>query len=55
MKKEIDNQTVSFNGFNIFRADRAGKRGGVAVYVKSSLSVLVPTSVSIPKYFEFIS
>ncbi len=44
MKTEIDNQTAYFSGFNIFRADRASKGGGVAIYVKSSFSVLELTS-----------
>ena len=57
LHKDIDNQTVYIQGYNIYRSDRASRGGGVAVYVKSTYryAAAILNAVSIPKCFEFIS
>ncbi|XP_060943366.1 uncharacterized protein LOC133020696 [Limanda limanda] len=55
LHKDIDDQTVFIQGYNIFRSDRASRGGGVAVYVKSTYSAAILNAVSIPKCFDFIS
>jgi hypothetical protein len=39
----------------VFHTDRKSKGGGVAVYVKDKFSVVVLTSVTTPKQFEYLS
>ncbi len=55
LRKNISNVDIALPGYNIFRADRDGRGGGVAVYVKSDISVTVLDSITKPKFFEFIS
>ena len=50
LHKDIDNQTVYIQGYNIYRSDRASRGGGVAVYVKSTYAAAILSAVSIPKY-----
>ena len=52
-KKSISDSDIALVGYNVFRIDRAGRGGGVAIYVKSSLSISVLSSVSKPKCFVF--
>jgi exonuclease III len=55
LHKDIEDQTVYIQGYNIYRSDRASRGGGVAVYVKSTYAAVILNTVSIPKCFEFIS
>lgn len=55
LKKSIKDCDVALDGYTLFRVDRAGRGGGVAVYIKSGLSVSVLNSITKPKCFEFIA
>lgn len=41
LKSEVNDSEVALNDYNHFRIDRAGRGGGVAIYVKSHLSACV--------------
>lgn len=55
LKKSTKDCDVALEGYTLFRADRAGRGDGVAVYAKSGLSVSVLDSVTEPNCFEFIA
>ena len=55
LKKSITDKNIGINGYNVFRTDRKSKGGGVAVNVKDKFSVVVLTSVTKPKQFEYLS
>jgi hypothetical protein len=54
-KKSITDRIIGINGYNVFHTDHKSKGGGVAVYVKDKFSVVVLTSVTKPKQFEYLS
>ena len=43
---------IGLDGFNLFRADRKGKGGGVAIYVRLCFQISVLVSVTVPKEYE---
>ena len=51
LSEKIVESEVTINGFKVFRADRIGKGGGVAIYTKSILSVSLLKATSSPKPF----
>ena len=55
LRKSITDCDVSLAGYSLFRADRARRGGGVAIYVKAGLNVSILDSISISSCFEFIS
>ena len=54
LKESVTDSSVALDHYNIFRCDRVGKGGGVAIYVKSKFKVSVLKTVSIPKCFELL-
>lgn len=54
LTKSISNNDIHINGFEIYRADRPAKGGGVAIYVNSSLHVNLLQAKSICKQFELL-
>ena len=56
LKKHTNDSAISLPGYNIFRVDKAIKRGGgVVIYVKSVFSVSILDSITRPNYYEFLS
>ena len=55
LKSNVNDDQVALTDFNIFRADRAGRGGGVATYIKSCFTSHTLHSVSVPKCFEFLA
>ena len=56
LKSCIKDSEVAINGFNLFRIDRSDRSGGgVAIFVKSALTVSILHAATIPKCFEFIA
>ena len=56
LKQKHSDSEVSLNDYNLFRIDRiASGGGGVAIYVKACLSVIVLKAITIEKCFEFIA
>jgi len=55
LKKSISSHDIALEGYNVFRADRKSKGGGVAMYIKSNYHVTVLKSVSFPKQFELLA
>ncbi len=51
---KVPDSDVAISGFNLFRADRISKGGGVIVYVKEHLATHIILSTSVPKLFECI-
>ena len=49
LKKSISDAEVAINNYTLFRIDRVGRGGGVAVYIKSIFSSSILHSVSLPK------
>ena len=54
LKKSDNDSSAAIQQYNLYRCDRAGRGGGVAIYVKSCLSVSVLNAISIPKCFELL-
>lgn len=48
----VPDSDVQLIGYNIYRADRVGRGGGIAIYVKCCLNVSVSISTSVPKQYE---
>lgn len=48
----VPDSDVLLIGYNIYRADRVGRGGGIAIYVKCCLNVSVSISTSVPKQYE---
>ncbi len=55
LKQSVHDSEVSLQNYNSYTIDRVGRGGGVAVYVKSCLSVTVLNAVTVPHSFEFIA
>lgn len=55
LSKAINDKDVALIGFNIFRADRPKKGGGIAIYVKSHFVSQVLITQSLPKQFELLA
>ena len=52
LKKSITNDMINIKDYNVFRTDRVGKGGGVAIYVKNHLDCTCIESLTKPKCFE---
>ena len=54
LKSHITDSQIILDGYRVFRCDRAQKKtgGGVAIYVKSTISVDILLSLSVPNQFE---
>lgn len=48
----VPDSDVLLAGYNVCRADRVGRGGGIAIYVKCNLDVTVSISTSVPKQYE---
>ena len=46
---------VQVSGFNLFRSDRKGRCGGVALYISNRFQGTVLETVTIPRQFEFLA
>lgn len=55
LKKSVLDNDVAINGYNVFRADRKSKGGGVVLYVRSSYHVTLLNSMSVAKSFELLA
>lgn len=55
LKSTITDNMIAIDGYNIFRADRSGKGGGVAIYVKSKFLSSVTLSVSRVKQLDLLA
>lgn len=55
LKKTVSDNDVAISGYNIYRADRRSKGGGVVLYVKSAYHVTPLKSMSITKSFELLA
>lgn len=44
---------MALNDDNLFRIDRIGRGGSVAIYVKTCFSVSILNAITVPKCFEF--
>lgn len=55
LKSTITDNMIAIDGYNIFRADRSGKGGGVAIYVKSKFVSSVTLLVSRVKQFDLLA
>ena len=52
LTKSVNDDDINMDGYNVYRADRAKKGGGVACYVKSKFIVKVVLSESISKQLD---
>uniref|UniRef100_A0A3B3DM95 Reverse transcriptase domain-containing protein n=2 Tax=Oryzias melastigma TaxID=30732 RepID=A0A3B3DM95_ORYME len=55
LTKSIFNNDISIDGYNVYRADRLKKGGGVAIYIKAKFNASLVLSQSISKQFEFLA
>ena len=53
LSRSIPDSHVNLDGYNIFRADRRAKGGGVAIYTNNTFQTTV-ISKSVPKQYELI-
>ena len=54
LKRSVNDSDVALPSFNIFRCDRNGKVGDIAIYVKSCFTVTAINAISIPKCYEVL-
>lgn len=52
LKPSITINMIHIEGYNLFKMDRVGKGGGVAIYAKASLECCSIESITKPKFFE---
>lgn len=55
LKKTISDKDVAIDDYNMFRADRKNKGGGVGVFEKSRLSATLERAMTVPKCFEMLT
>ena len=55
LKPSTPDNVISIAGYNVYRCDRKGRAGGMAIYVSEKLQVTVLQSISIPRQFEFLA
>lgn len=55
LTKSVMDNDIDIDGYNVYRADRLKKGGGVAIYVKCRHNVTVVSSVSISKQLELLA
>lgn len=55
LTKSITDMDIGMGDYNVFRADRLRKGGGVAIYVKSKFNVKLVHSESIGKQLEVLA
>ena len=51
---KVSDSDVAIKGFNLFRADRISRGGGVIIYSKEHLAARIISSVSVPKCCEYV-
>ena len=54
LSRSIPDSHVNLDGYNLFRADRRAKGGGVAIYTKNTFQTTVLISKSVPKQYELL-
>lgn len=55
LKPSVPDDVICVGGYNVYRTDRKGRAGGVAIYVSQKFPVSVLLSQSIPRQFELIA
>ena len=55
LKDTDSDSSIAIENYNVFRADRAGRGGGVVIYVKCCFSANVVNTVTTPKCFELLT
>jgi len=55
LKKSVSDERISVEGFKVYRTDRVGKGGGVAIYVKFKFISSVALSLTKAKQFEILT
>lgn len=55
LKKSVPDESISIEGYKVYRTDRVGKGDGVAIYVKSKFKSSVTLSVTKAKQFEVLA
>ncbi len=55
LKKSITDDLIYIDGYKVYRTDRVGKGGGVAIYVKSKFVSSVTLSITRAKQFEVLA
>ena len=55
LSKSIGDDVVSIDGYNLYRADRPKRGGGIAVYSKCKFHTQMLVTKSIPKQFEILA
>ena len=55
LTKSIADNDICIDGYNVYRANRPKRGGGVAIYVKSKFHVKVIVSESISKQLEILA
>lgn len=55
LKPSIPDNVINMAGYDVFRTDRKGRAGGVAIYVLEKFQGSVLHSTSIPHQFEFLA
>lgn len=52
--KKINEKIVELNGYHIFRSDRVGHAGGVAIYIKNNIKCKFLCAYNQPKDVEYV-
>lgn len=55
LSRNCNDADIGLDGYNVFRADRMSRGGGVAIYAKNYLSIALIKSVSITNQFEALT
>lgn len=55
LKPSVSDNVIRIDGYNVYRTDRKGRAGGIAIYVSSKFHVSVLLSLSIPRQFELLA
>lgn len=55
LKKSVPDELTSIEGYKVYRTDRVGKGGGIAIYVNSKFKSYVTLSVTKAKQFEVLA
>ena len=55
LKQANSDSDITLDNYNVFRIDRIGRGGGVAIYIKAWITATVITTSSVPNYFEYIA
>lgn len=55
LKKSVPDKLILIEGYKVYRSDRIGKGGGVAIYIKSKFTSSVTLSVTKAKQFDILA